>query len=132
MRTYLLLAINCFLCVACISIKKEKKHNPIAGKWNITAIKTKDSILLAPVSTIYNFDKDSTYTVTLHKTDEIIYIYKGVYRFDSEKKILETDYTMDGAQHDEAKIILLKKDELHLVDFKTNDTLIFNAYSKKL
>jgi hypothetical protein len=130
MRCYLLMVVNCLLCIACGNLRKEKKHNLIAGKWNIKAIKTKDSLLLPPGLTTYSFDMDSTYTVALHKTEEIIYIYKGIYRLNKEKNILETDYNMEGPQHDEAEIILLNKEELNIVDFKTKDTLMFSAYRK--
>lgn len=130
MRCYFLLALFCLLCIACGSLHKEKKHSPLSGKWNIKAIKTKDTLLLPPGLTIYNFDRDSTYTVSLYKTEEIIYIYKGIYRLNSEKNILETDYNMEGPQHDEAKIILLKENEMHIVDIKTKDTVMFSAYRK--
>jgi hypothetical protein len=130
MRCYLLMLVSCILCISCNNLHTVKKHNPIAGKWSIKAIKTKDSLLLPPGLTTYNFDMDSTYTVALHKTGEVIYIYKGVYKLNSEKNILETDYNMEGPQHDEAKIIVLNKDELHIVDFKTKDTLLFKAHRK--
>jgi hypothetical protein len=59
-----------------------------------------------------------------------MYIYKGIYKVNSEKNILETDYNMEGPQHDEAKIILLNKDELKIVDIKTKDTLLFSGCTK--
>jgi hypothetical protein len=129
-KIYFLIVVSCLLCIACSNLHTEKKHNPIAGKWSIKAIKTKDSLLLPPGLTTYSFDMDSTYTVALHKTEEIIYIYKGIYRLNSEKNILETDYNIDGPQHDEAKILLLEKSEMQIVDFKTKDTLFFSAYRK--
>jgi dTDP-4-dehydrorhamnose 3,5-epimerase-like enzyme len=130
MRFCLLIVLNCLFCIACSNLRTEKKHNPLTGKWNIKAIKTKDTILLPPGLTTYNFGMDSTYTVALHKTEEIIYIYGGIYQLNSEKNILKTDYNMEGPQHDEAKIILLNKDETHIVDFKTKDTLLFGACRK--
>lgn len=126
----LLVLVSSLLYIACNNTSKKNKYNPIAGKWSIKAIKTKDTTLLPPGLTIYSFDSDSTYTAALHKTAEIIYIYKGIYRLNSEKNILETEYNIDGPQHDEAKIIVLKEGELHLVDSKTKDTIMFSTYLK--
>ncbi len=127
----------CFLACTNLSKEQKKRNNEssntvktsVVGKWNITALKTKDTTLLPPGLTVYYFKTDGNYTMSLHKGESIISTYAGTYKYDESKKILATDYTIeDIKQHDEAQVIHSNINELHLVDLKTKDTILLKAY----
>jgi hypothetical protein len=128
-KTLIGISIICTILTCCSNIIE--KANMVVRKWNIIEIKTKDTVLKAQGLTIYDFLADNSYTMTLQKADTVIKKYKGRYDFKAEKKVLLTDYSINGqVQHDEAQVILLNAAEMHLVDINTKDTIVFKAYSK--
>ncbi len=106
------------------------KQNTIVGKWSLETMKFNDTILKAPGLTIYDFGADGTYNMRLYKGDKEINTYKGKYNYDAAKKMLITDYDLEGPQHDEAKVVVLTDTDLHLANTTSNDTLLFKAYKK--
>jgi hypothetical protein len=130
-KTLIGISITSTILACCSNSKVREKANSLTQKWNIVELRTKDTVLKAPGLTIYHFLAGNSYTMTLQKADTVIKSYKGRYDFKAEKKLLLTDYTINGhAQHDEAQVILLNAAELQLVDINTKDTIVFKAYPK--
>ncbi len=130
-KTLIGISITSTILACCGNLKTKEGATTLNRKWSILELRAKDTVIKAPGLTIYDFLVDNNYTMTLYKADTAIKSYKGKYAFNTEKKTLITDYSIDGqVQHDEAQVIILNANELQLFDNNTKDTIVFAAYSR--